>query len=87
LLSTMGGVAFNYFTTRQLVFAWRDGGRLFRFALIYVVIYVLNAAALRSFEAAMPTLLAQAILLPFFVVLAFLCNRHFVFSSPRKSPS
>jgi putative flippase GtrA len=84
LIATVIGVLFNYFSTGRLVFAWRTSSRLWLFVLSYVVIYVVNAAALLGLERmSVSALLAQAVLLPAMVGLAFLLNKYFVFSSPR----
>ena len=86
LIATIVGAIFNYFTARHLVFTRRvESSRLGRFALVYGVVYVLNAGALFALErAALPTLWAQALLLPLFVPLTYLVNRSIVFGSPRK---
>ncbi len=87
LISTVLGVLFNYFSTGRLVFAWRSAGRLWLFVLGYAVLYGLNAAALAGLErASFSPLLAQALLLPPIVGLAFLYNKHFVFIRTEASP-
>jgi putative flippase GtrA len=80
LVATVLGVLFNYLSTGRIVFAWRDSRRLGRFVLVYGVLYIVNAAALLALEnLGFPALGAQAMLLPLFVVLAYLGNKHFVF--------
>lgn len=83
LIATVLGVLFNYFSTGRLVFSWHDRCRLWHFALVYGGVYLVNAAALMEAEKlAIPALTAQALLLPVFVVIAYLLNKHFVFRSP-----
>lgn len=79
-ISTVIGVMFNYFSTGRLVFAWRDLRRLGLFVLGYALNYGLNAAALLELERmGISPLLAQAMLLPVFVLLAFIFNKFVVF--------
>jgi len=84
LIATVIGVLFNYWSTGRLVFARRTSSRLWLFVLCYAVIYVVNTAALLGLERmSVPVLLAQALLSPPIVGLAFLLNKYFVFSAPR----
>ncbi len=45
--ATTLGVIFNFMTTGSFVFQNRDKSRIFRFVGVYVVVYLLNAGALR----------------------------------------
>lgn len=82
LSSTIIGVLFNFVSTGQFVFGSRKISRLVPFVAVYGLIYLLNLVALRGLELlAVGTLLAQAILLPFFVLLSYGLNRRYVFSS------
>lgn len=84
LLSTTLGVLFNYFSTGRLVFAWRNSRRLWRFMGVYAALYTANAWALITLEKHdIPALWAQALLLPAFVLLAFMLNSYFVFRPAR----
>lgn len=74
------GVCFNFFTTGRLVFSNRDNGRIFRFILVYVLVYAGNVGLLKAGEAlAVPPALAQLLILPVVVVASFLLMRAFVF--------
>jgi putative flippase GtrA len=84
LIATVIGVLFNYLSTGRLVFAWHTSRRLWLFVLSYAVVYLVNVAALLGLERmSVPALLAQVLLLPPIVGLAFLLNKYVVFSSPR----
>jgi putative flippase GtrA len=81
LIATVIGVLFNYLSTGRLVFTWHTSSRLWLFVLSYAVVYVINVAALLGLERmSVPALLAQALLLPPIVGLAFLLNKYVVFS-------
>lgn len=80
LVATVAGVLFNYFTTGKIVFAARGWGRLPWFAAVYSLTFLTNLLSLRGLIAAgMPSLLAQAVLLPVIVVLSFVLNKFLVF--------
>ncbi|MCB2096842.1 MAG: GtrA family protein [Parvularculaceae bacterium] len=66
------GVLWNYFTTARFVFEVSGYDRLPAYAGCYIVIYLLNAAALRAaLIAGVHPLAAQAILLPAAAILSF----------------
>jgi putative flippase GtrA len=74
----MAGVAFNFQTSRRLVF--RSGGHAVRFVAVYAVILALNWAALlglRSCGLSDPG--AQALLTLPIAALSFLGQQRFVF--------
>lgn len=80
LFATVLGVAFNFFTNRQLVFAGRGLARLPRFLLVYGVSYGLNALLLRAtggrgYDPACVQLTA----LPVIVCATYLAMRYYVF--------
>jgi putative flippase GtrA len=80
------GVMFNYFTTGRLVFANRGYRVLVRFGLGYAVVLVVNMAALEGLaRAGLPTLAAQAIVLPAMVILSYAINRYVVFARAGRS--
>lgn len=81
LLGTIAGVIFNYFTTGGLVFDRLGQGDLVRFVLVYVVIYLLNVAALAVLEhfGVGPYIGGLACILPMALV-SFLLMRTFVFA-------
>ena len=85
LISTIVGVLFNFATTGSLVFRNSDRSLFLRFALVYTVIYLLNAAALRGLLwMGVSPFLAQAGIMPFSVVLTFFAMRRFVFQDPMR---
>ncbi len=80
LVATVLGVAFNFFTNRQLVFAGRGLTRLPRFLAVYAVSYGLNALLLRvtggrGYDPAYVQLAA----LPVIVCATYLAMRFYVF--------
>jgi putative flippase GtrA len=78
ILSAVIGVAFNFQTTRRLVF--RSRGRGVRFAAIYGVLILLDWTCLRAMRATgWPELHAQATLALPFAAVSFLSLRAFVF--------
>ena len=67
------GIVWNYFTTARFVFGQRGFRRFPAYVLCYVAIYGVNAGALHiALGAGLPPLLAQAALLPFVAVIAYL---------------
>jgi len=67
------GVIWNYFTTARLVFDEKGFSRVPHYVLAYLFIYALNAAGLAGLTGAgLHPLIAQALILPFAAVLAFL---------------
>jgi putative flippase GtrA len=77
-LATLGGVAFNFQTSRRLVFR-AEGGRV-RFVAAYAAVLLLNWAALRLLRhAGLPSLQAQALLALPVAATSFAAQRLFVF--------
>lgn len=67
------GVLWNYFTHAQLVFSVRGIGRLPYYVVAYCGIYAFNAALLAALlNTGFTPYAAQAIALPFVVILSFL---------------
>ncbi len=78
IVATLAGVAFNFQTSRRLVF--RSGGRSLRFVVVYAALLALNLASLRVMRAlGLPDLGAQAILALPFAALSFVGQKIFVF--------
>ncbi|MQY46653.1 GtrA family protein [Rhizobiales bacterium RZME27] len=78
--ATVLGVVFNFFTTARLVFRNRDNRLIGRFALTYVIIYLVNALVLRLLIATgADPFLSQAAILPFTTLGAFAIMRIYVF--------
>ncbi len=79
--STVAGVAFNFMTSRRLVF--RTDGRLARFIALYAGLLTLNWLALgMASGTGLPYPAAQTILVILvipFAELSFFCQRQFVF--------
>jgi putative flippase GtrA len=79
-VATVLGIGFNFFTTGRLVFLNRDNRRIYRFVLVYGVVYLGNVGLLKLAEAlSVPPALAQLCILPVVVVTTFLLMRSFVF--------
>ena len=81
LLATLIGVAFNFMTVSNWVFGTGGRARFFRFVLAYVVLYLANLLALYLLvdRAGLKEMPAQLLVLPLYVVAAFLVFRRFVF--------
>ena len=79
-VATVLGVLFNYVTTGRLVFAARGLGRLPWFVAVYGLTFLINLWSLKGLASAgFSPFLAQALLLPFVTILAFVLNKTFVF--------
>lgn len=82
-LATVLGVLFNYQTTGRLVFDGPGRGRLWRFIGVYVLIYLLNVAAVAVLlRAGLNVYVANAAALLPLVAASYLLQRSFVFRSP-----
>ncbi len=82
-LGTIGGVLFNYQTTRHLVFTSKQKNKLVHFSLVYLLIYILNITCLTIFDHLQVNLyLAGAILILPMAILGFLLNKIWVFHEP-----
>lgn len=79
-ISTLAGVAFNFFSIGALVFRSLDRRLIWRFLGVYGVVFAVNAIALCALETlGLNSSLAQALLLPGLAILSYLLNRDFVF--------
>ena len=83
IVATLAGVAFNFQTSRRLVF--RSGGRSFRFVVVYGAVLALNWAALRALVGlGLSELQGQALLALPVAALSFAGQRLFVFGPAAK---
>ncbi len=81
VVATVAGVAFNFQTTRRLVFRTDGRGRVVRFVLVYVAILAINWAALRITRGfGVPDIEAQAALALPMAAMSFVFQRAFVFN-------
>ena len=79
-LSTICGVLFNFKTIGTLVFHSKENWRIFRFILVYILIYFFNAAGIYLVErCGGGALLGGAIMLLPAALLAYLLQKRFVF--------
>ena len=85
VLNTVASLAFNFQTSRRLVFRSGATGRLPRFLLVYAVIIGLNWLALHALgNAGIPPLYAQAALVIPIAALSYLGQHLFVFGTAQK---
>ncbi len=86
VLSTLAGVAFNFFSIGAVVFRSTDRRRVWRFVAVYGVVFAVNAAMLRALEVCgVSPALAQALLVPCLAVLSYVLNRNYVFVDGKSS--
>ena len=81
-LSTVLGVVFNFKTTGVLVFKSSDNRLIFRFVMVYALVYGVNLAGLALFTSlgVVPYIGGAILVLPM-ALLAFLMQKKFVFSN------
>ncbi len=85
VLAAMAGTAFNFQTSRRLVF--RSPGHIARFVGVYAAILALNWSVLQILRSqGLSDLVAQALLTLPIAALSFVCQRRFVFTSPDPAP-
>lgn len=78
VVAAAAGTAFNFQTSRRLVF--RSRGHVVRFLAVYAVVLALNWAALRALRwCSLPDLESQALLTLPIAVISFLGQHRFVF--------
>ena len=83
--ATVAGVAFNFQTSRRLVF--RSRGRVIRFIAVYAALLVLNWVALRILHGfGVLELQAQALLAVPVAAMSFLAQKTFVFDAEAGRP-
>lgn len=85
--STLLGIAFNFQTSRLLVFRSRGTGRQLHFAAVYAIVFTINYVAILSLKRlGLADWAAQAVMLMPMAAVAFTLQRHFVFCSVRGAP-
>lgn len=81
--ATVAGVAFNFQTTKRLVFRTDGRGQAVRFVASYIAVIAINWVALRVLRSVgVPPLAAQAILALPMAACSFAIQRSFVFQVP-----
>lgn len=81
ILAAFAGMAFNFQTSRRLVFYDGGPGRIVRFTVLYAVVLGLNWAALQvAAQLGLPSLKAQALLAVPVAAISFLGQRFLVFA-------
>ena len=81
-LATMGGIAFNYQSTGKLVFGDAAHRSIARFAATYVIVYLVNVAAIAVLLRVGPNVyFAQGLALLPNALLAYFLQRNYVFKS------
>lgn len=81
-LATLLGVAFNFQSTGRLVFGGANLARLWRFAAVYGVVYLINVAAVAALlRVGLNVYLANGLLILPLALIAFVLQRKFVFAS------
>jgi len=81
LISTVIGVVFNFFTTGRIVFKNHEFKLIFKFVIVYGIIYVVNFGFLSVFDYyKFNMIVAGAILLIPIAVLSYLLNKIIVFN-------
>lgn len=80
--ATVLGVLFNFKSIGLLVFKSHNNQLIFRFVLVYVLLYCVNLLFLKAFILLNVNIyLGGALLLPITAVLGFLFNKRFVFNN------
>lgn len=80
LLSTILGVLFNFRTTGRLVFNNRNNSLLWRFAMVYTVVYGCNVGLLRVMDGySINMYVAGAVVVFPLALLSYFLNKRFVF--------
>jgi len=80
-IATVLGVLFNFKSTGRMVFGSRDNSRLFRFIVVYGVLYCVNVAGVGSLIAiGISAWLSGLLLTPPIALASYFLNSRFVFS-------
>lgn len=83
-LATCIGVLFNFKTTGRIVFQSTGKGLLFKFILVYTVLYIINITILQFLLfIGINAYLGGAICIPPMALLSFFLNKRFVFTTPQ----
>jgi putative flippase GtrA len=81
-LATLLGIAFNFQSTGRLVFGGANLARLWRFAAVYGVVYLINVGAVAALlQVGLNVYLANGLLILPLALIAFVLQRKFVFAS------
>ena len=81
IFSTLAGVLFNFKTIGVLVFKSSDNKLIFRFLLVYLVIYFINLLGLKLLGYYTSNhYIGQAILAPLLALTSYILNKKFVFT-------
>lgn len=81
-MGTVLGILFNFMTTGRLVFNNRDNRLIFKFVMVYGVVYGLNVLGLKIFHLLnVGNYLGGALLILPMALVAFTLNKKMVFSS------
>ena len=87
VVSTLLGVAFNFQTSRLLVFRSRRSGLQLRFAAVYTIVFAIDYLAILSLKRlGLADWAAQAVMLMPVAALAFMLQRHLVFRPGKGAP-
>ena len=83
LLATILGVCFNFFTTGKFVFDALQKKYIFRFLLVYFLLYILNVLFLKILlKNGLNEYTSGFILLPAMAILGYVLQSKFTFKSP-----
>ncbi|HEX2581432.1 MAG TPA: GtrA family protein [Dongiaceae bacterium] len=83
-IATIAGILFNFQTIGRVVFREMQARLFFRFLLVYALVFVVNACALRYLHThGFGSRASQAMLLPLIVLLSFSLNKLLVFGRSR----
>ena len=86
MISTLAGIAFNFQTSRHIVFRSRRAGLTLRFSLVYVAVFAINCTALAGLRRmGLPNGMGQAVMVLPMAMLAFAMQRGFVFKTRGKA--
>lgn len=82
-LAFVAGLLWNYQTIRRLVFQSQGGGQFFKFAMIYLILFMSNLFGLKFIVrtwSAMPLWLVQGAMTPIVALASFYLQRRLVFT-------
>lgn len=80
VFGTIIAILFNFKTTSAIVFKNQDNKLIFKFFMVYFVVYIINYLGLRAFNARhISNYIAGAILILPVAVISFILMRKFVF--------
>jgi putative flippase GtrA len=80
-LSTIIGIAFNFKTIGNYVFESKSNSLIFRFFGVYLFIFIINCALIKTFvSSGLNAYLAGALTVLPMAILSFILNKYFVFN-------